>query len=74
MPVAAHLLYPQFMPESEPGQRELGLNFAVRLLGMCDQLWVFGENISAGMLREIAAATECGMEIHYYNESGELLK
>jgi hypothetical protein len=40
IPIAPHLHYPQFMDDSDKEQRELGLLFALVLLGKCDELWI----------------------------------
>lgn len=66
IPLAPHLHYPQFMDDEDKKERELGLRFALILLGKCDELWVFG-NISEGMAREITMANKRGMPIRYFN-------
>ena len=71
IPVAPHLLYPQFMDDSDRDERELGLFFAIVLLGKCDELWVFGERISNGMSREIAKAKKRGIPVRYFNSKFE---
>lgn len=45
IPIAPHLHYPQFMDDGDKEQRELGLFFALVLLGKCDELWVFAESL-----------------------------
>ena len=72
IPLAPHLHFPQFMEDGESEQRELGLRFALILLGKCDELWVFGDTVSEGMAREIAKAKRCGMPIHYFNDKCEV--
>ncbi|MBT9173137.1 MAG: hypothetical protein DDT21_01527 [Syntrophomonadaceae bacterium] len=72
-PLAPHLLYPQFMDDGDGEERELGLFFALVLLGKCDELWVFGEKISKGMAAEIAKAKKRGMPIKYFNHKCEVL-
>ncbi|HZK02250.1 MAG TPA: DUF4406 domain-containing protein [Anaerovoracaceae bacterium] len=67
IPLAPHLLYPQFMDDDDKKQRELGLRFALILLGKCDELWVFGEHVSSGMAQEITKAKERDMPIRYFN-------
>jgi hypothetical protein len=67
IPLAPHLLYPQFMDDKDPAQRELGLSFALVLLGKCAELWVFGERVSAGMRLEIGKAEKRGIPIRYFN-------
>ncbi|MGI6634133.1 MAG: DUF4406 domain-containing protein [Christensenellales bacterium] len=73
IPLAPHLHYPQFMDDSDREQRELGLFFALVLLGKCDELWVFGKP-SDGMSREISKAKKRGMPIKYYNHKCEVLE
>ena len=70
IPLAPHLHFPQFMDDGDAEQRELGLSFALILLGKCDRLWAFGSP-SEGMKREIARAKKKGIPIHYYNERCE---
>lgn len=71
IPLAPHLHYPQFMDDGDRQQRELGLRFAVILLGKCDELWVFGSRISSGMAAEIAKARSRGMPIRRFDHKGE---
>ena len=74
IPIAPHLLYPQFMDDDDKEQRELGLFFALILLGKCDELWVFGERVSDGMAAEIAKAKKRGMPVKYFNHKCEVLE
>jgi len=53
IPLAPHLLFPRFMNENRHKEREAGLRMARKLLGMCDEMWVFGDEISEGMVGEI---------------------
>lgn len=55
IPVAPHLLYPQFLRDEDPAEREQGLSCGLTLLEVCAEVWVFGD-ISKGMLREIEYA------------------
>ena len=73
IPLAPHLLYPQFMDDSDEDQRILGLRFAISLLYRCDELWVFGKP-SEGMSHEIAKAKKRGIPIKYYNHKCEVLE
>ena len=67
IPLAPHLLYPQFMDDGDEKQRQLGLSFAITLLGKCDELWVMGDEISDGMLCEMEKAHESGIPIRYFD-------
>lgn len=72
LPLAPHLHFPQFMDDGDSEQRDLGLKFALILLGKCEELWVFGDRVSEGMSREIAKAKRRGMLIQYFNEKCEV--
>ena len=71
IPFAPHLLYPQVLDENDLSERELGLFFGLVWLGKCDELWVFGRYISAGMSREIAKAKKRGIPIRRFNNKCE---
>ena len=63
IPIAPHLLYPQFLEDSDPAERNLGLRPGLELLARCDELWVCGPEISPGMSREIQFAQGLGIPI-----------
>ena len=67
IPIAPHLHYPQFMDDSDKEQRELGLFFALVLLGKCDELWIFGDCVSNGMSKEIKKAEKRGIPIRRFS-------
>ena len=70
IPVAPHLLFPQFMDDGDPTERELAMFFGQVLLGKCKELWVFGE-ISEGMKQEIEVAKRRRQPIRYFNSNCE---
>ncbi len=75
IPVTPHLLFPQFMDDDIPSQRQLAMHFNYVLLGKCSQLWVFGDVISEGMEYEINLAKKRFMKIRYFDSScKEVLK
>ena len=47
IPLTPHLLYPQFMDDGSPAERELALFMGLVLLTKCEQVWVFGGVISS---------------------------
>jgi hypothetical protein len=71
IPLAPHLLYPQFMDDTDPEQRAEGLGFGLALLEACGELWVFGGRISEGMAAEIARAKQLRMVIRYFSDKCE---
>ena len=75
IPMTPHLLYPQFMDDSNPEERYLAthiINYV--LIGKCQEVWVFGDDISEGMGREIALAEKRRMKIRYFTETMEEAK
>lgn len=68
IPIAPHLLFPQFLNDSDPKERELGLFFGNALLSKCAEMFVFGSRISEGMEAEIKRATWKGHRIRYFTE------
>ena len=58
-----HLLYPQVLDDNNPEERRLGINIGKEVLIKCDELWVFGEHISEGMLEEIEFAKEIDIPV-----------
>lgn len=62
-PIAVHLLYPQFLSDSDPSEREAGLRMGHRVLEACNSLLVCGDRISEGMALEIAEAKRLGIPI-----------
>jgi hypothetical protein len=66
IPVAPHLLFPQFIDEET--ERWLGLKMGIVLMGKCEQVWVFGEAVSDGMAAEIEKAEKQQKRIRYFTE------
>lgn len=71
IPIAPHLLFPQFLNDADPAERKLGLFFGNALLSKCSEVWVFGERISAGMEAEIKRARWKNYRLRYFRESCE---
>lgn len=81
IPIAPHLLFPQFMEEDDPEQRRLGIFFGLVLQKKCQEVWVFGQaassgssapvGITKGMAVEIEKAKERGLSIRYFNDRCE---
>lgn len=71
IPLAPHLFFPQFMDDAVPAERSLAMFMGMVLLGRCEQVWVFGSAISAGMAAEIEKAEKRDMVIRYFTENCE---
>lgn len=67
IPLAPHLMFPLFMNDDVPEERELAIFMDVILLGKCDELWVFGDCITEGMKVEIEVAKKRRQTIRYFS-------
>lgn len=66
IPIAPHLLFPQFM--SEDNERELILFMDLILMGKCQEVWVLGDTITEGMSLEIEKARKRRQTVRYFND------
>lgn len=67
--IASHLMYPAILSDSDPEQRQLGLQFGIALMDICDEVWVLTDDpsdISSGMAGEIHEAKKAGKKIRYF--------
>jgi hypothetical protein len=71
IPIAPHLLFPQFLNDRNPKERQLGLYFGNALMSKCSEVWVFGSRISAGMEAEIKRARWKNYRLRYFTENCE---
>ncbi len=74
LPVAPHLLFPQFMGSEETEEtRELALHMGLILISKCRELWFFGDTISDGMKNEINKARWRDLVVrHFTNDCQEV--
>ena len=73
LPFAPHLLFPQFLDDGIPEERQLGLRLGLLQMAECDELWVFGHEISAGMSVEIEKAKKTGIPIRLFDKQANRL-
>ena len=71
IPIAPHLLFPQFLSDDNPKERQLGLFFGNALMSKCSEVWVFGEYISFGMEAEIRRAKWKNYRLRYFTTTCE---
>ena len=64
IPVAPHLLFPQFLNEDDEQERAAGIAMGLELLLDCDEVWVFG-TATEGMEQEIRFAVEHGKHVWF---------
>lgn len=68
IPLAPHLLFPQFMDDSNLEERSKAIGFGLALLKLCDEVWIFGDTISSGMEEEIEFAKQINKTIKCLGE------
>ena len=69
IPITPHLLYPQFLNDDDLFERNIAIHkINYVLLGICQELWVFGDVITEGMQREILIAKKKNKRIRYFNQ------
>lgn len=61
-------MYPQFMNDNNPDERNKVMHFDYILLGKCSEVWVFGGVITYGMAHEITVAKKRGMKIRWFTQ------
>lgn len=68
-PFAPHLIYPTFVDDNHPGERETGISCGLAFLERCDEVWAHvGNGISEGMRRELAHALVLGKPVVEFRE------
>lgn len=71
IPLAPHLLFPQFMNDGDVWERELAMHFNHVLLSKCEAVWVYTPKVSRGMRLEIEWARQLELPIAYFDHNFE---
>ncbi len=71
IPIAPHLLFPQFLHEDDPDERELGHFFGSAVMSKCAEVWVFGNKITDGMAADIRRARWRNSILRFFTEELE---
>lgn len=69
IPIIPHLYFPQFLKEDTQPERIEGIKMGVELMKDCDELWIVGTNITAGMEFELKTAKEIKIPVKLYDEN-----
>lgn len=68
VPVVPHF-YALCLDDNEKKERAIGMAAGISLLWFCDELWVFGEEITKGMNQEINFCVNLNIKIRYIKQS-----
>ena len=67
-PVIPHF-YALVLNDEIPDERKLGMQAGISLLWVCDEVWVFGNQITDGMKKEIRFAEKLNIKVRYISEN-----
>lgn len=73
-PIAPFLYYPQFMPEIYEKEMQLMRSLALRDLLTCEEIWVFGNEVTPEMENEISCASSHGLNIRWLPDYEEMIR
>ena len=66
-PVVPHF-YALCLDDNNQKEREIGLAAGLGMLWFCDELWVFGQNITEGMKQELQFCKHLNIKTRYVSE------
>ena len=68
IPFAPYIPYLGALDDDVEGERQLGMRIGIQILSHCDELWVCGNEITAGMGEEIYRAQTYNIPIYYWDD------
>ncbi|MCD7991365.1 MAG: DUF4406 domain-containing protein [Clostridia bacterium] len=68
IPVIPHMMYPVFLDDTDQAERRLGMEMGLRLMEVCDCVWICGDRVSAGMRQELTFANRIGKEVRFVSQ------
>ena len=74
IPLAATLMFPQFMNDDDSKERELAIFMDIVLMGKCSEVWVLGDTVTEGMAEEIDRARRRRQRVRYFNSKFQEVK
>ncbi|MBQ8731531.1 MAG: hypothetical protein IJY82_01695 [Oscillospiraceae bacterium] len=66
-PVVPHF-YALCLDDNDQTEREIGLAAGLGMLWFCDELWVFGQDITEGMKQELQFCKHLNIKTRYVSE------
>ena len=67
VPIVSHLYFPSFLDDNIPNERMTGIAMGLELMDMCDEVYVFGFEITEGMKFELDHAKEIRKPVRLYD-------
>ena len=70
IPIVPHLYFPIFLDENDPVQRMNGIEMGLELMEICDEVYVFGFEITEGMRFELDHARQIKKPVRLFEGGG----
>ena len=67
VPIVPHLYFPSFLDDNIPNERMTGIAMGLELMDICDEVYVFGFDITEGMKFELNHAKETRKPVRLYD-------
>lgn len=71
-PLAPHAYYTEFLDDEVKKEREIGISCGLDLLELCDEIWVYGSEITTGMRKEIDRAEDLNIQFRNIADISEI--
>ena len=71
LPIAPHLYFTTFLNDDSIMDRSDGMYMGLQLLTYCEEVWIFCNELSEGMIKEIKRAQELNISLKFYNTERE---
>ena len=71
LPIAPHLYFTTFLNDDSIVDRSDGMYMGLQLLTYCEEVWIFCNELSEGMIKEIKRAQELNISLKFYNTERE---
>lgn len=65
IPIAPHTYFTEFLDDTAPEERQIGIDCGLALLEICGEMHVLGDRVSEGMEKEIRYAEKLKIPILY---------
>lgn len=71
LPIAPHLYFTTYLNDDSIMDRTSGMLMGLELLKYCSEVWIFCNELSEGMIREIKEARKLNIPLKFYNTEME---
>ena len=67
LPIAPHVYFTRVFPEESWRARFIGRSWGKDLMQYCTEIWIFCDELTEGMIEEIAQAKKLGLKMKFFN-------